>query len=209
MNPESDLAYIAFEGDRRIGFRRACATSRARPSSARSAAARRSSIFDGATSRPIDLDFRGSIDDVLARLPQLPTPPAPATPPPRGAARTRPAETRRGRARGDAVAAALGMAGAAARRRLGGAAQAGRRSAARQRRTRTGSAQAQEAAYRFMAVDGRQRAALRGSARARCSRATRRGSSGWIAAWPADIARPRAPARRSARSSRRPRSSAD
>ena len=42
-------------------------------------------IFDDASSRPIDVDFRGSIDDVLARLPTDPS--APAATPNRGPGR--------------------------------------------------------------------------------------------------------------------------
>src|SRR6202044_3692812 len=33
-------------------------------------------VFNGLTSEPVDLDFRGSIDDVLARLPEIPGVPA-------------------------------------------------------------------------------------------------------------------------------------
>jgi uncharacterized protein len=47
-------------------------------------------VFDGQTSGPIDIDFRGSIDDVLARLPDIPGAPATedaALPGPRGPGR--------------------------------------------------------------------------------------------------------------------------
>ncbi|MBN8961674.1 MAG: DUF2239 family protein [Rhizobiales bacterium] len=44
-------------------------------------------IFDDATGRTIDLDLRGSDAEVVARLQPAPTPPAPATEPPRGRGR--------------------------------------------------------------------------------------------------------------------------
>ena len=72
MNPESDTAYIAFDGDRCIAAGDLRAVARA----AKETLDRRKDasilVFDGATSGPIEIDFRGSLDDVLARLPQLP-----------------------------------------------------------------------------------------------------------------------------------------
>ena len=120
-------------------------------------------IFDDATGRPIDLDLRGTERDILARLP-----PAAGFGNRRrqrragGAARSRTAQTRRGGARGDAAAAALGMARRAARRRLGRVAQAGRAGASRQRRR---GSQPRRARRRLSlhVGDGRQSAGLRGS----------------------------------------------
>ncbi len=75
MNPAPDAAYIAFEGDRCIGSGDLREVARA----AKQALGRHPDasilIFDGQTSAPIDIDFRGSVDDVLARLPH-PEPPA-------------------------------------------------------------------------------------------------------------------------------------
>ncbi|MGC2811276.1 MAG: DUF2239 family protein, partial [Bradyrhizobium sp.] len=72
MNPSPGPAAIAFEGDRRI----AAGDLREVAHAAKAALDRRSDaailIFDGRTSAPIDLDFRGPIDDVLARLPESP-----------------------------------------------------------------------------------------------------------------------------------------
>ena len=75
MNPGPDTAYIAFDGER-------CIASGALGDVARAAKQlldRRKEasvlIFDGHTSGPVDLDFRGSVDDVLARLPKQ-APPA-------------------------------------------------------------------------------------------------------------------------------------
>ena len=78
MNPGSDAAYIAFEGDRRIASGDLRAVARA----AKEVLDRRNDVsilvFDGRTSAPIDLDFRGTVDDVLARLPEIPDAPAAA-----------------------------------------------------------------------------------------------------------------------------------
>jgi hypothetical protein len=75
MNPAADTAYVAFEGDRRIGSGSLRDVARA----AREARDRRQDvsilIFESGSSAPVDIDLRGSVDDVLARIP-------PATPPP-------------------------------------------------------------------------------------------------------------------------------
>ncbi len=68
-------------------------------------------VFDNATGRSVDLDIRGSSEDLLARLVGAgERQPAEDT-----AARARAAEAGRGGARGDLVAAPLGMARRAAR----------------------------------------------------------------------------------------------
>jgi uncharacterized protein len=71
MNSPSDAAYIAFDGDRRI----AAGDLREIAGAAKATLNRRADasvlIFDGHTSRPVDLDFRGTVDDVLARLPAV------------------------------------------------------------------------------------------------------------------------------------------
>ena len=70
MNPGLEPAYIAFEGERRIASGDLDEVARA----AKQTLDRRKDtsvlIFDGRTSGPIDLDFRGSVDDVLTRLPK-------------------------------------------------------------------------------------------------------------------------------------------
>jgi len=72
MNPGSNAAYIAFEGDRRIASGDLREVARA----AKQALDQRHDasilVFNGRTSEPVDLDYRGSIDDVLARLPEIP-----------------------------------------------------------------------------------------------------------------------------------------
>jgi uncharacterized protein len=69
MNSPSDPAFVAFDGDRRMAAGDLRDVARA----AKQALDRDSDIavliFDGLTSHAVDLDFRGSVDDVLARLP--------------------------------------------------------------------------------------------------------------------------------------------
>src|SRR5207302_2103496 len=69
MNPGFDAAYIAFQGDRCV----ASGNLREVISAAKEVLDRRKDasvlVFDGTTSGPIEIDFRGSLDDVLARLP--------------------------------------------------------------------------------------------------------------------------------------------
>jgi uncharacterized protein len=71
MNPGPIAAYIAFEGDRRIASGDLRDVARA----AKEALDRRKDaailVFDGLTSGPIDIDFRGSVADVQARLPNI------------------------------------------------------------------------------------------------------------------------------------------
>ena len=75
MNPAPEAAYIAFEGDRCIGSGDLRDVAR----SARQALGRQPHasilIFNGSTSALVDVDFRGSADDVVARIP-LAEPPA-------------------------------------------------------------------------------------------------------------------------------------
>ena len=81
MNTPSDPAFIAFDGDRRIAAGDLREVARA----AKQALDRDRDIsvliFNDFTSHAVDLDFRGSVDDVLARLPVvekiLDTEPAP------------------------------------------------------------------------------------------------------------------------------------
>jgi hypothetical protein len=79
MNPVNlapDAAYIAFDGDRCIGSGDLREIAR----SARQALGRHPQasilIFNGHTSALVDVDFRGSVDDVLARIPPLDPPAA-------------------------------------------------------------------------------------------------------------------------------------
>lgn len=70
MSPGPEPDYIAFEGERRIASGDLGDVARA----AKQTLDRRKDasvlIFDGRTSGPVDLDFRGTVDDVLTRLPK-------------------------------------------------------------------------------------------------------------------------------------------
>jgi uncharacterized protein len=88
MNPRTNAAAIAFDGGRCIAAGDLRAVARA----AKEELERRSdapiAVFDGRTSEPIDIDFRGTVDDVLARLPEMPAASHEAAPPaPRGPGR--------------------------------------------------------------------------------------------------------------------------
>ena len=69
MNPAADSAYLAFEGDRRVAAGNLRDVARA----VKELLVRRNDasilIFDGTTSEPVELDLRGAVDDVVARLP--------------------------------------------------------------------------------------------------------------------------------------------
>jgi hypothetical protein len=76
MNPAVDVTYVAFAGDHRVGSGGLREVARA----AREALGRHQDVsvlvFDDASSALVDLDLRGSVDDVLARIPPATTPPA-------------------------------------------------------------------------------------------------------------------------------------
>jgi uncharacterized protein len=71
MHSGAIAAYIAFEGDRRIAVGDLGDVARA----AKEVLDRRKDaailVFDGLTSGPIDIDFRGTVADVQARLPKI------------------------------------------------------------------------------------------------------------------------------------------
>ena len=76
MDPGVDVAFIAFAGDRRIAAGDLRDVARAAKEVLDRDKAVSILVFDGRTSGPIDLDFRGSLEDVLARLPDIPAAPA-------------------------------------------------------------------------------------------------------------------------------------
>ena len=75
MAASSEVAFIAFDGDRRIasGDLRdvACAAKETLDRNGDASIL----VFDCRTSGPIDIDFRGTSEDVLARLPDIPATP--------------------------------------------------------------------------------------------------------------------------------------
>jgi uncharacterized protein len=76
-SPSTD--YIAFEGERRIAAGDLQAVARAAKQTLDQRKDASVLIFEGSTSEPVDLDFRGGLADVLARLP-VPNGVAPAEP---------------------------------------------------------------------------------------------------------------------------------
>jgi hypothetical protein len=71
MTPQPHRAFIAFEGDRRVAAGDLRDVARA----AKELLDRRKDasilIFDGVTGAPVDLDFRGTVTDVLEKLPTV------------------------------------------------------------------------------------------------------------------------------------------
>ncbi|WP_338693910.1 DUF2239 family protein [Bradyrhizobium sp. 26S5] len=181
MNP----AYVAFEGEHRIGAGDLPEVARA----ARQLLDQRKDaailVFDGRTSALVDIDFRGSIDDVLARLPK-PAPPLDEEPPapavPRGPGRPKLGVVAREITllprHWDWLAQQKGGASVAIRKLIDEA----RRSSGDKDRTRS----AQDAAYRFMTVMAGNRPHYEDAIRALFAHDRRRFAT-LIADWPADI----------------------
>jgi uncharacterized protein len=92
MSPEPHGTYVAFEGDRQIASGDLREVARA----AKQALDRRDDasilVFDETSSGPIEIDFRGTVEDVLGRLPDfagVPITSDDAPPAPRGPGRPR------------------------------------------------------------------------------------------------------------------------
>jgi uncharacterized protein len=181
MNP----AFVAFDGEHRIAAGSLGDVVRA----AKRLLERRKDaevlVFDGRTSAVIDIDYRGSIDDVLARLPKHETPatddePAPAAP--RGPGRPRLGVVAREITllprHWDWLAQQKGGASVAIRKLIDEA----RRNSGDKDRTRL----AQDAAYRFMTAMGGNRPHYEDAIRALFANDRRRLAT-LIADWPADI----------------------
>ncbi|WP_407149632.1 DUF2239 family protein [Bradyrhizobium sp. ORS 86] len=181
MNP----AYVAFDGDRRIaagGLPEVARTAKQVHDRRKDAAIL---VFDGRTSAPVDIDFRGSIDDVLARLPKLEAPAADeqSTPAgPRGPGRPRLGVVAREITllprHWDWLAQQKGGASVAIRKLIDEA----RRASGDKDRTRL----AQDAAYRFMTAMAGNRPHYEDAIRALFAHDRRRFVT-LIADWPADI----------------------
>ena len=69
MSPAIDPAYLAFEGDRRIASGDLREVARAAKETLDHRKEASIIVFDGTTSATVDIDFRGAVTDVLARLP--------------------------------------------------------------------------------------------------------------------------------------------
>ena len=184
MNPGSDAPYIVFEGDRCLASGDLHDVARA----AKQALDRRKDasilVFDGKTSGPIEIDFRGSLDNVLARLPDV----APAaddddaSPAPRGPGRPKLGVVAR-------EVTLLPRHWEWLAQQPGGASVALRKLVDTARRTGEDGdrlRQAQEAAYRFMSVMAGNRPRYEDAVRALFA-GDSRGFEKLIAEWPADV----------------------
>ena len=186
MNPGFDAAYIAFEGDRCI----ASGDLRDVISAAKETLDRRKEasvvVFDGRTSGPIEIDFRGTVDDVLARLPDIAAGPAEveeaALPAPRGPGRPKLGVVAREVTllprHWDWLAQQSGGASVALRKLVD--------EARRANKDKDRIRHAQEAAYRFMAAMAENKPHYEEVARALFAGDAMRFES-WTASWPADV----------------------
>src|ERR1700731_1566545 len=186
MNPGSDALYIAFEGDRCIASGDLHDVARA----AKQKLDRRKDasilVFDGRNSGPVEIDLRGSLDDVLARLPDIADVRAAdddaAIPAPRGP----------GRPKLGVVAREITLLPRHwewLAQQSGGASVALRRlvdEARRANKDRDRTRQAQEAAYRFIAAMGENKPHYEEVARALFAADAGRFET-WTASWPADV----------------------
>lgn len=185
MNTASDIPCLAFEGDRCIASGDLRTVARA----AKEALDRRKDatvlVFDSG-SGPIDIDFRGSVDDVLARLPDIPGASAAtedaAVPGPRGPGRPKLGVVAREVTllprHWEWLAQQSGGASVALRRLVDEARLANR--------DKDRIRQAREAAYRFIAAMGENKPHYEEVARALFAGDAGRFEA-WTASWPADI----------------------
>jgi uncharacterized protein len=184
MNPASDIPYLAFEGDRCIASGDLRNVARA----AKETLDRRKDaavlVFDSA-SGPIDIDFRGSVDDVLARLPDPDAPAATedaAVAAPRGPGRPKLGVVAR-------EVTLLPRHWEWLAQQSGGASVALRRlvdEARRANKDKDRIRQAREAAYRFIAAMGENKPHYEEVARALFAGDAERFQA-WTAPWPADV----------------------
>ncbi|SHI14662.1 DUF2239 family protein [Bradyrhizobium erythrophlei] len=186
MNPGSDALYIAFEGDRCIASGDLHDVARA----AKQKLDRRKDasilVFDGRNSGPVEIDLRGSLDDVLARLPDIADVRAAdddaASPAPRGPGRPKLGVVAR-------EVTLLPRHWEWLARQSGGASVALRKLVEAARRTGEGGdrlREAQEAVYRFMSVMAGNRPHYEGAVRALFA-GDCRGFEKLIAEWPVDV----------------------
>jgi hypothetical protein len=185
MNPGFDTAYIAFDGDRQIASGDLREVARAAKQTLDLRNDTSVLVFDGRTSSPIEIDFRGTVDDVLARLPDIAATPAgeeAALPAPRGPGRPKLGVVAR-------EVTLLPRHWEWLAQQSGGASVALRRlvdEARRANKDKDRIRQAQEAAYRFIAAMAENKPHYEEVARALFAGDAERFET-WTAAWPADV----------------------
>ena len=185
MNPASDIPYLAFEGDRCVASGDLHTVARA----AKETLDRRKDaavlVFDS-TSGPVEIDFRGSVEDVLARLPDI------VDVPPGGEETANAAPRGPGRPKLGVVAREVTLLPRHwewLAQQSGGASVALRRLVDEARRANKDKDRirlAREAAYRFIAAMGENKPHYEEVARALFAGDAGRFES-WTASWPADV----------------------
>ena len=186
MDPAAAIPFLAFEGDRLIASGDLRSVARA----AKEMLDRRKDasvlIFDGTTSGPIEIDFRGTVADVVARLPDTTGAPAApdeaAQPAPRGPGRPKLGVVAR-------EVTLLPRHWEWLAQQSGGASVALRRLVDEARRANKDNDRirhAQDAAYRFIAAMAENKPHYDEVARALFAGDAGRFEA-WTAAWPADV----------------------
>jgi len=186
MKHASDIPCVAFEGDRCIatGDLRDVARAAKRTLDRRKDAS--VLVFDGITGGPIDLDFRGTVDDVLTRLPGM------ADTPVTTEDATVPAPRSPGRPKLGVVAREVTLLPRHwewLAQQSGGASVALRRlvdEARRANKEKDRVRHAREAAYRFIAATAGNKPHYEEVARALFAGDAERFEA-WTASWPADV----------------------
>jgi hypothetical protein len=185
VSPSFDTAYIAFDGDRRIASGDLREVARAAKQTLDLRNDTSVLVFDGRTSSPIEIDFRGTVDDVLARLPDIAATPAgeeAALPAPRGPGRPKLGVVAR-------EVTLLPRHWEWLAQQSGGASVALRRlvdEARRANKDKDRIRQAQEAAYRFIAAMAENKPHYEEVARALFAGDAERFET-WTTTWPADV----------------------
>ncbi len=185
MNRASDPACIAFEGDRRIAAGDLRSVARAAKDTLDRSKDVSVLVFDATTSFPIEIDFRGSITEVLARLPEINQAAA-------GGEGAQPARRGPGRPKLGVVAREITLLPRHwdwLAQQSGGASVALRRLVDEARRANSDKdriSQAREAAYRFMTAMAGNKPHYESAARALFA-GDARGFQACTASWPVDL----------------------
>ena len=185
MNPAPDIAFIAFDGDRCLASGELRDVVRAAKETLDRDKDASILVFDGRTGSPIEIDFRGSVADVLARLTEAGEAPAAedaTLPTPRGPGRPKLGVVAR-------EVTLLPRHWEWLAQQSGGASVALRRlveEAKRANQDKDRVRQAQETAYRFIAAMAENKPHYEEVARALFAGHAERFEA-WTDSWPADV----------------------